>query len=529
MAASSISAQQTALNTTAHNLSNVNTVGFVRQQVLFKDFNYSTIGQSANSLKQVGLGTSVQAIKQIRDIFLDKSLRNETSRFGFYEAQHETIIEIENIFGEIDGESFSDIMDDLWVSIDELSKHPEGLENRGLFIQSAALFVDRVNLIGNQLGSYQVNLNKQITEIVKRINVIGQEVIDLNERIAKAEITGASANDFRDERNLLLDELAQYGEITYKELYTGEVEVMFENVKFISESSYMKMDVKQAAANSGMVNPIWVAFGSDVIRLDSTIGPENFNDTGRLKGLMLGRGTAAVNYTAMNDPANFEKFVEPSIIMSVQAKFDNLVHSIVTKINNALSPNTGTPPKLDTANAPYGLDGMQGYEVFKREYIDRYDALGNYIEEDPSDPYTLYASGNLIINPLVDQDYNKLCINLDKEKVGDATVVEDILRKWQEKDLLLNPNDTAKLSSSEYYIKMMYEIGQKGDKAITINRTEAKMITQIENQRQSVIGVSSDEELGNMIKYQHAYNAGARVVNTLSEMLEHIIMKVGRA
>ena len=151
MAASSLSAQQTGLNTTAHNLTNVNTVGFVRQQVTLKDFNYSTIGRSVNSLKQVGLGTSVQAIRQVRDIFLDKAYRNETSRFSFYEAQADVIAEIENIFGEIDGESFAEITGNLWNAIQEL-KTPEGLENRGLLVQSASLFVDRVNLIGNQLN-----------------------------------------------------------------------------------------------------------------------------------------------------------------------------------------------------------------------------------------------------------------------------------------------------------------------------------------------------------------------------------------
>ena len=104
--ASGLQVSQNALNTTGHNLVNVETKGYVRQQTLLKSNTYNTIGQSYFSAMQTGRGVSTAIVMQVRDMFLDQSYRMEVGRQGFYESQYEAASEVEDLFGELEGVAF---------------------------------------------------------------------------------------------------------------------------------------------------------------------------------------------------------------------------------------------------------------------------------------------------------------------------------------------------------------------------------------------------------------------------------------
>ena len=112
--ASGLRTSQNALNTTAHNITNAGTEGYVRQQTLMADFGYNTIGRNHFGLQQVGMGVDTAVVKQARDIFLDKSYRQELGRQQFYEAQYECATEMEEILGETEGVAFQDSVEELW-------------------------------------------------------------------------------------------------------------------------------------------------------------------------------------------------------------------------------------------------------------------------------------------------------------------------------------------------------------------------------------------------------------------------------
>jgi len=535
-AVSGLMANQQALNTTAHNLSNVNTPGYVRQQVLMKDSNYLRVGENETTMLQLGLGTDVQSIRQVRDHFLDLAFRGENGRLGFYSAQSSTIEEIENIVGETEGEAFSKIMNDLWVSMNELSKHPEGLETRGSFIQNATLFVEKSNLIMKQLNSYQSNLNAEITSKVSRINEIGEEINKLNTVIVTKEGFGGNANDYRDQRNILIDELSQIIDVRVKEDVQGNYLVSVESVPFVTVGNVNKMGTVQAESFSELVDPYWPhlseigppAVNQKVFNFDNPTGPQYDNNKGELKGLIMSRGTRTANYTDMSNAAVFKSDVEPSTIMTIQAQFDNLIHGIVTTINNVLSPNTvGPPPAFDAANAPYGLNGNRGTELFARVYMDRYDGLGNYNAEDPANRYSLYSAGNLKINEAILVDYNKLCLSKSNGVDGDSSVVESMLTQWKEPFSPLTPGSAGILKINDYYNGFVAYIGSRGNSVNNLKSNQETLTVQIDNQRNQLMGVSSDEELGNMMKYQHAYNASSRVITVVDQMIQRVIDQTG--
>lgn len=529
---SALMTSQQALNTTAHNLSNVNTEGYVRQQTLFNDSKYVNIGSNGISTMSVGMGTDVQSIRQVRDIFLDQSYRQEKGREGFYSAQAKAVDEIETILGETEGESFSLALDNLWTSLSELSKHPDGLETRGAFIQNAVIFIERANLIMEQLNDYQEDLNQEVLSKVDRINTIGAEIDHLNDVISKAELNGANANDYRDTRNTLLDELSTLVDVSYREDHRGNLLVSVENVPFVIVGDYRPMSTMQAEAFSTLVVPSWPHLNQGVFNFDNPVGPEFDNDIGLLKGMILARGTRQADYTDLASQTIYDEELKDSTIMLAQAQFDNLIHGIVTMINGVVSPNTpGSPAYLDLANAPYGLDGNQGTEIFSRKYMTRYDATSIppnlYNEEDPSNPYSLYSAGNLMVNPDVLTNYNHINISQNLGYDGDNSVVQKILNLWDEPIGTLEPGATAGMKVREYYNSFVGVLGNSGHVAKLQMENQNLMSEQINNQRQQLTGVSSDEELGNMMKYQHAYNAAARVVTVVDSMIEQVVTSLG--
>ena len=143
--ASGLRNAQTALNTTANNLSNVDTSGYVRQQVRFAEMNYNKIEDPrANvNLQQTGLGVSIGDVVHARDVFLDKTYRQEVGRKEFYSVRYETASYVEDLMQELDGEEFKQSVEDLWQAFQELSTNPANTIIQNLVLQKSELLVSR--------------------------------------------------------------------------------------------------------------------------------------------------------------------------------------------------------------------------------------------------------------------------------------------------------------------------------------------------------------------------------------------------
>ena len=216
--ASGLQSSQNAINTTANNLTNVDTKGYVREQIVFQDMSYSTLAtarkaiasdQSVN-MKQSGLGVSIGDVAHSRDLFLDKYFRTESGRQAFYNASYDTIAEIQEQLQELEGKAFQDVISDLYVAFSEYAKDPASAVNQNLVVQKATLFMDRSQALYKSLAEYQENMNKQITDSVKQINTLGKRISELNEQIRVVEAGKMeTAMTLRDERDVALDDLSK--------------------------------------------------------------------------------------------------------------------------------------------------------------------------------------------------------------------------------------------------------------------------------------------------------------------------------
>lgn len=580
---------QSSLNTVSHNLANVNTEGYVRQQIVTQDTIYNSIGASSVSMLQVGYGTNIQTIRQVRDVFLDKAYRVEVGREGFYKSQSEATQEIETLFGELEGEAFHDDISEFWTALQELAKEPDSIVKRAAVVSQASTLIERATSISSALSDYQKNLNTNILQKVDRINQIGEQIESLNRQIVRYESGAENANDLRDSRNLLLDELSELVKISYSEDSTGNVNVMIEGRQFVWDGDVYGLTTI-AEQSSELITVVWDdGRNTPLYDLTQECKSENNSNIGSLKGVLIARGDKRANYTDIpvqqegesdedykDRVEEYNKYIAPSILETTQAQFDQLLHGMVTAINDILSPNVDVDGFLDNmgyngqnvtitmngvdvdldsvklwdeANAPVGMDAEKTprQELFERKYTERYteatmtytDSDGNqqtktvyvYNEEDPNDIYSLYTLGQIQVNEEIQKEVSLLPLsgttNQGLTDAFDLDRCQALVDVFNQKFSTLSPNELTQYTFSDYYTAFIGGIATKGNMFETMAEKQEDVATNIDNQRSNLLGVSSEEELTNMIKYQYAYAANSKYINVINDMLETIINRLG--
>ena len=556
--ASGLQSAQNALNTTANNLANVNTEGYVRQQVVFSDKRYDMLKDPTLRVNahQSGIGVGIGDVVHARDVFLDKAYRLESGRNAFYEACYETTTYVEDLLQELDGEEFKASVEDLWESFQELAKTPADSVTQNLVLQKSELLLSRAQTLYDDLKEYQANIDMQIQEDVERVNEIGQTIYELNLKIQRVESNKVeTAMTLRDERDKLLDELSTYANINVREDELGFVFVTMEGVDFIYEAGYHAIEIKTDNLTN-FSTPYWSHLSDpnkklfvDVFDLDETISSEMNTDVGTIKAKMLMRGDDFGVYTDLLTAENY-KGVQDEVVMETEAQVDLLIHEIVTAVNDAMCPNMDytvqndvydangnllfaagqTIQVLDEANCARGVDGaLPPQEVYIRQGMERYSTyqidgktVYVYNPENPEDSNSLYRLGNLEVN-----DNLKKVITLfpayTENKAVDFKMAERLVNIWEVQGMHINPSDQYPCTFQDFYDKMISKLGTDGNiyksSTDTLNTTTASL----ENSRQQVLGVSSDEELGKLIKYQSAYNASSRYITVISQMTELIV------
>ena len=534
---SGLQSSQNALNTTAHNISNADTTGYVRQQVLLGTNIYSTINvnKDAVSNQQIGLGVIYSRTRQVRDYFLDQTYRRESGRSAFYEVSSDALSEVENLLDEMNGESFQESISNLWDAVQELAKDPSSAVTQGLLVERCSEFLSRGKSVYGGLCDYQSNLNLSVKSKVDTINEYANKIKLLNDDIRNIESGGfESANDLRDTRNQMIDELSSLANINYSEDADGSVSVQLEGEDLVKRDVVYEIGLKQDST-TGFYTPFWTKNakftldekgnkiynieGAEVFDLSRIISSDLNTDIGSLKSTLLARGDHKANYTDLS-VKNYDNTVSQSVIMNIQAEFDQLVHNIATTMNKVFADNADK-----TTNYLCDSDGNP-IQIFQKIASDGYDASGNLIGEDEKVNETLYSTTNLQINQFLLQQPTKLGFKKVDGTV-DYTTMEQMKSEFTKESSTLNPNVKKKSSYVDYYGDLVSQVANSGSVYKKILTNQQETVDTTFSAREQVVGVSQDEELTNMVKYQNAYNAASRYINVIDEMLEHIINTLG--
>ncbi|MEC5422860.1 flagellar hook-associated protein FlgK [Virgibacillus sp. C22-A2] len=478
MARQALSAQQSGLYTTGHNISNANTEGYTRQRVNFETMNpYPTGSRNRPEMPgQIGTGVKAGSIERIRNQFLDIQFRGENSKSGYWETKAKTLSRLENVMNEPSESGLSKTMDQFWQSLQDLSVNPENSGAKSVVLQRGHAVADTFNYLSKSLNNIRRDLKSEIDTTVKDANSLIEQIHGINEQIKQIEPHGYQANDLYDERDRLIDELSNIVDIKVTRDSSGEsspktadglktIEVVDSNGNVLGklvdgengEYNHITIGYSGEGENEG-VSSITIGEDPDASILDAN---------GSLKGLIESFGSIG---TEGDQPAG----MYPDMIKNL----NTMAFEFAKEFND-----------------------VHGDPQFFNEITEENGAAGaiNVILSDPED---IRASND-------DNAGNG----------GKASELAEIFNKGLD--------GLGGKSVKGYLESLIGTLGVDAQQANRMSNNTAVLRGQVEDQRMSVSSVSLDEEMSNMIKFQHAYNAAARSMTTMDEMLDRIINNMG--
>ncbi len=485
---------QRGLFVTGHNISNVNTPGYVRQQVIITESKPVQAGKHI-----IGIGPNVQETRQIRNEFLDNMYRNENNQLGYWEALSKTIDEIQTIMGEPYGQGLNKDIDQFFKSWSELSKNPGGLTERAIVRQRAISLLNTINHVGLQIDKIQKDLNKEIDLKIHEINTIAGEIAELNLKIVENEGKGNKANDLRDQRNLLLDRLSKYVSVDITEKPNGTTLITIGGMYLVNHNQTNTIISDYNAQDSVFYTAKWERDNKE-IQLTG----------GLLKGLIDVRGDVASYKGSVENGSLIEGADINSDILTPGYQFTPGELNLIPELKKGLNIMVNTMARLvnDIHRTGVGLDGSSGLDFF--------------VKIDTNLPFEM---GNIALNTEFDDDngLNKIAASISTMP-DDNTNAQRIL-EIRDKEIFTTANITTDIEG--LYNAIIIWWGALGQEAMRAEDSQYQLTLQLQNQKETISGVSMDEELTFMMKYQHAYNASARTINVIDEMIDTIINRMG--
>ena len=449
---SGLTVNERALTVTGHNISNVNTPGYVRQQAMITT---GPVQSSPNKygLFQFGLGADIQEIRQIRHTFLDNIYRQESTTYGYWEARSKTFQDVQAVLGEPMGAGFQNVMNQFWDSWQELSKNPDSLTVRALVRQRGEALTHHINHLGDQLDKLQEDLNSEINVRIDEINQITEKIAALNVEILKTEVSSDSANDYRDQRNSLLDRLCKLVNVEVNEMQDGQLDITLGGYFLVTKGVQTRLYADESQAGGNFLVPKIVGTNIEIpVR------------SGILKGLMESRGevfgaTGSFENGTPNTKADISFAIDVSDTSGPNlAKIQASISTYVSELNKKgmdynlrliTYDGTGVLSNVnhgnDTAAFSASVAGLSATLNAGNDFGSVVTALSGAAYRPDAAKYALVFSGESI--------------------GGDGNVLPDATVDAYANSLLTNGIKTSVITSTAYYTAG--DAGEKGWDSIT--------------------------------------------------------------
>ncbi|MDR3120096.1 MAG: flagellar hook-associated protein FlgK [Clostridiales bacterium] len=312
IARSGLTFNERGLDVTGHNIANVNTLGYSRQQAVAADSFYIK-NNAKYGYGQVGVGVDIQQTRQIRHKFLDNIYRYENAKADYWSVRSDTFSEVESILGEPVNEGLQSLLNRYWDAWQELSKDPSSLTTRSLVRQLGESIAFEMNNVGAQFDQMQLELDAQFVDSIKSLDALCSKVADLNRLIKSVQIAGEAPNDYMDERNALLDQISSLVDCEIYERDDGMYDVISGGTYLVYRDSAKRL-VTTLTPESGMFHKAFVVMREGTPPL---LEEMRFGQC-KIKGILESRGesvsmldvSAATAPFDLTDPLNTTKTVD---------------------------------------------------------------------------------------------------------------------------------------------------------------------------------------------------------------------------
>lgn len=600
---SGLSAYQSSINTTAHNITNAATEGYSRQKVKKEA---APAQRTHNTYGMQGAGVDVKGVERERNSYYDTKYWSNHGYYGQYQAKMDYMMQIENYFNEIDKDGFNTEFDNFFNALVDLTSEPDSVDKRVTSISYASSLMDYFNALSLNLTAVQEDANDQIKSVCDRINSISDQLLSLNKQIQVIEMTGMKANDLRDQRELLVDELSEYVNVQVQETdvyVTGAVDRYGKPLK-AGITDYAIYINNQLLADNLSSNHLVCTPRDELVNLNDRSGlyevTWNFPDgerfdlnssgmDGQLKGLFDIRdgnneenfkGTVSANVgdrvitvdadyvkdiVRINIPdegyitiASFDyKYNDFQINYDSNGKIASYTFQLEEPVKReAAGVVAHVGESVDFKGIPYYQAQLnefvrtfaQDFNTLHNKGIDEYEGegldfftaenavTGNEMilteENDVSlagatisakaDSYYRLNVSNVKVNAAITKDSSLFCTRYPEEQgVASCELLKDLV------DLKFDEDMFSQGKPSEFLQALVADISVDTSKAKNFEESLTDVLQTIDNQRQSISGVDTNEELANMVIYQNGYNLCSKMISVFNQIYDKLINQTG--
>ena len=605
IAASGLRAANAALNTTANNISNVETKGYSRQKVN---------QEAADALRVfakygcAGAGVETIAIERVRDSFYDVKYRNNEQLLGNVEQKNYYTKLVEQYLDDDGTTGFSSLFTKMEAALQSVKTAAGTTEAKTTYVSSVRSIAEYFNNVYNQLQGLQSDINSEIKLCADRISSISQEVASINKQINIIEMTGTTANELRDKRDVLIDELSKLVSVETKETpvvdennpdrVTGATRFQIwvaGGYELVDTYEYRRM-ICVARDEDGSVNQ------NDVSGLyDIKWGTANYKDGddikeladfsieskligGELQGLLAMRDGNNNQYfngkstiiDSLARPVTVQVEVDAAYLKDMNKctlpedgtihigdktyKYDSWAYdgdkTFTFTIDNSTLSSTPDTNRLVTIGYGNDYQGIPYYLEQMNEWVRQFSSAVNEImvtgyTSDSLEGVSL-LTGSMDTNSVAQYSYEQLT-SLSQNKgyyklrggnfEVNSVIVENAERFATKADVTEGESEYGNLSrlkemfetkkifrgatSGEYLTKVLADVALNSSNAGTLEKTYEALEVTIKNQRLSDAGVDEDEEASNLVKYQNAYTLSSKMIQTLTEIYDRLILQTG--
>lgn len=453
---------QTALQTTAHNIANKSTEGYSRQRV-----DLVTNEPIGEGKLRIGMGARAGMVTRTNNEYLEKQLEREGNQLGYLGARSDMLGRVEQVYNEQVNKGLNHSLGNFFNAFRELSNNPESLATRTQVKETADNLTKDFHRVNQQLKEIQRDADYRIVTKVEEINQMTKEIATLNEKVQSVEMTGVPANDERDRRDMLVKQLAEKVNVRYAEGKDGSLTITAGNTAvLVSGYSHMKLEAASTPAGPGKAEGNFDIF----YRNTDTSTPVNVTRQftgGEIGGLLQ---------------------VRDEICNGLLDDMDTLAGSLASEVNHAHAQG-------------YDRMGRTGVALFDLGAPDGYD-----------------VSSRIKVNDAIMEDVGLIAAAGQPDAPGDNRVA-NILSGLQYRQVM----DDGTATFDDFYNSVVGRIGIETQRSNSAQESQKDILAQLKNVRESISGVSLDEEATKMIEFQKAFDASARLVRTADEMMDTVL------
>ena len=530
---SALVAQQALIANTSNNIANVNTPGFTRREVALLN---RADAASTHSNFSFGSGVDVGTIRRITSSFLESAVRDAASRQGMANVSNDYLGRIENLFSLSGPQpTIGSTLNDFFSAVNTVAVNPYSVDDRIVLLQRGEELVNAIKTTYNTIAETQTELDYQIPQELKQINSYTEEIAKLNDLIQKRQASNIPAPDEQDQRDALLTKLAEKITFSAVEMENGMVNVSLANgFPLVSGTTARSLEYSANPSFGGASLPPSLegrTLGYIVYNFGTETSPSHLDLTKTIKGGMGSLG-GILQLRGYADVTNTTAFQADGDLVAIASRIEALTRSLLTDANERyLGPDEDTTTAgLQSSAGDLLGNSPEVFGLFDFDYSGLKDADGDGVPSAAD----LLATGMSHFSSYIKfgvTDPQRFAAARDNDTTmgsvvfpaGDGQNAVGLGSLKQEVRTMSSGGFSLTGTFDELYSSTVNFVGATKSKAETDVAVSKAAQVSAQSKRDELSAVSLDEEFANLIKYQKAFQASARIIKTASDMLDQLV------